>query len=1584
MTEMMTETTTIRKNPYPGPVSFQIGETLYGRRRETRQLLNLLIAERIVLLYSPSGAGKTSLIQAALIPELEREGFRVFRPARVSLAAEEQISGVTNRYIFSLLLSWEANLPDGTEPLPHSELATMTLADYLARRTPQYAAATDDAEDESLAEETWAEEWHGDVLIFDQFEEILTVDPTDREAKHEFFRQVGEVLQDRQRWALFAMREEFLAGLDPYLRPIPTRFATTFRLELLGPDAARQAMQKPAEAQGVTFTDAAAEQLIDDLRRVQVMETDGSTHAALGETVEPVQLQVVCLRLWNGLAADDDEIGVDDVNAFGDVDSALRAYYTETVDRIAQATDVGGRLLREWVNEQLITESGIRGQVLMGQDITVGLANVAIWQLVDAHLVRAEKRRGATWFELAHDRLLEPVQEENEAWFAANLTPFQRQAAAWDKAGRSEGLVLHGAELTAIIKQFPVLPKGWTVVEEEYYAACRVAWERAERDTQQKRRIQWLAVGASMIAVIAIGLGVWGWIQQRNATAEALRASAKEQEAIAQADLAATREVDAVNARATAEAEAYRAEKAVKVAHSRQLAAQSANARVNGNSELAMALAIESALVTDTLESYVVINESMQQPWSSRVLYINPSNGLIQWSDDGRHLLTYECRNGNDYNGECTQKTIAVWDLPRQQKLFNLNNGDDITFEAWNHDNSRILTVTCQGNNQSHCTQRWATIWDAETGKALGNFDQPNNLIHSVTWSRDEQQILTTDCIVEPTDLSCSQNVVRIWDAETGRILVEWPHYEGPIWTAEWSRDERYLATVGCVVLTEDQFCEQSAVWIWESASGEQMSQFLNLEGDISEVIWNRNGDRVITVGCKILADRVGYYECLEESAQVWDIATGEGLAQYNFDDNVYSFAWLTNDRSIFIAGCSERSNSTGCIQSKLQIWEVESNTLHFNLTLESGLTQVIFSQDEQRLLTSSVDGTIRIWDIDSAEEVTRFELQNGIVKVEWYQREGVILAVVADGTVLLWNEATGDELIRIKHDSIHIEAKWNSHTGEIVTASYTDQTIRVWNVDHGNGPFKPIHSEEGVSSAYWLANDSQILTVGTDDTIRLWQAESAQEIRKITPAGGNIKMLGLMQDERQMVTIGCLKHDLAMGTCQQQAVQLWDRQSGNRLAEFTYEGYLRPQRWDESTNQLLTTNCNDQAQNYFCQQTNIRRWDMKTGELSSTLTFAGDFTSFLRWSQDKQKILAAVCLHYQQGYRCDSSAIYLWNSESGELLFRYKHDSQINWVSWNHTEQRILFVGCDEPESYGGCARESVHIVDIQSGQEVRTLPYSGNLFYVDLNEDQTKLLITSCAGASGFDFCNRATVYIWDIESGRLITTLTGHRDYIWVAQWSQDESKLLTGSNDGTVRVWDLQSGTELLRLVHNGEISQAEWGQDEQKIFTSGGGTVRIWAAQSGTELIRIEDSTFASWSSDEKKILTVTGEGTVRVWFAALDDLVKAACQKLARNLTEEEWDKLMETEYRPTCAQAPIPPDAIQMVTTQVADLAERNDLIAAAERLEQLLSWLHENGQFETFGFDLEKKLRMLRAGANPWNMEHTAGSGRRSGGDF
>lgn len=479
-----------RPNPYVGPRAFRTGETLYGRDRETLDLLDLLIAERVLLLYAPSGAGKTSLVRAALIPRLKQEAFTVLPVMRVN---QPPPIPTENRYALSLMLSLEEAVPEAQQH-PLQELADLELDAYLDRR--QAALEPEDGRPPRL------------VLIFDQFEEILTLNPTDRATKRDFFAQVGQALRNRRRWALFSMREDYVAGLDPYLGALPTRLATSYRMNFLEHGPAMDAIRKPAQAAGVDFVAAAARKLGDDLRRVRVQEADGTTRERPGPYIEPVQLQVVCRWLWQRLPDDATAITPDFIAGLtpaearegatvSNVDRALAGYYADRVQAVvaelqAEAPDaeVSERAVRAWVDAQLITPQGIRGQVLLDRvgGHSAGLDNRAISKLVDAHLVRAEQRRGATWFELAHDRLIEPVRRDNAAWREAHLRPFQHRAAQWLEEDRPHSLLLQGEPLERAQRWAEAHPDMLTPPEQAFLTASQVTLERVE--ARRSRRVE--------------------------------------------------------------------------------------------------------------------------------------------------------------------------------------------------------------------------------------------------------------------------------------------------------------------------------------------------------------------------------------------------------------------------------------------------------------------------------------------------------------------------------------------------------------------------------------------------------------------------------------------------------------------------------------------------------------------------------------------------------------------------------------------------------------------------------------------------------------------------------------------------------------------------------------------------------------------------------------------------------------------------------------------------------------------------------------------------------------------------------------
>jgi hypothetical protein len=517
----------MNNNPYVGPRAFKTGELLYGREREIRELVALLIAERIVLMYSPSGAGKTSLIQAALIPALVEEDFQVLPTIRVSSdlsASEKAMIGTSNRYVLSALLSLERTWPRDRQ-LGLADLAAMSFSSYLDSDEIRRK------EIEGQGRPTRRKQAKSRALIFDQFEELLTVDPTDAAAKEQFFEQVGAALRKRDCWALFSMREDYLAGLDPFLRHVPTRLVTKVRLDLLNERSSLLAIQQPAEREQVVFSNDAAEKLINDLRTVLVQQSDGSMQKQLGPHIEPVQLQVVCRRLWDKLPEDTREVVQADIETIGDVNSALSGYYSDQVKEVAQETKeaegmetVSERAIREWFDNNLITEQGIRGQVLQGRNESKGLKNDVIWPLIDAHLVRAEKRHGATWFELAHDRLIDPVQADNSKWLQEHLNDFQRQAALWNKQGRPDTLLFHGQVLVEANDWARKHEKHLTTVEIDFLNKSleiqkqtereRKQQERFRRKRQQALRNRAAAIVMTLISLIAVGALVIVAIQQ--------------------------------------------------------------------------------------------------------------------------------------------------------------------------------------------------------------------------------------------------------------------------------------------------------------------------------------------------------------------------------------------------------------------------------------------------------------------------------------------------------------------------------------------------------------------------------------------------------------------------------------------------------------------------------------------------------------------------------------------------------------------------------------------------------------------------------------------------------------------------------------------------------------------------------------------------------------------------------------------------------------------------------------------------------------------------------------------------------------
>ncbi|XRB11979.1 EF-hand domain-containing protein [Pseudoscourfieldia marina] len=133
--------------------------------------------------------------------------------------------------------------------------------------------------------------------------------------------------------------------------------------------------------------------------------------------------------------------------------------------------------------------------------------------------------------------------------------------------------------------------------------------------------------------------------------------------------------------------------------------------------------------------------------------------------------------------------------------------------------------------------------------------------------------------------------------------------------------------------------------------------------------------------------------------------------------------------------------------------------------------------------------------------------------------------------------------------------------------------------------------------------------------------------------------------------------------------------------------------------------------------------------------------------------------------------------------------------------------------------------------------------------------------------------TVRVWDATTGACLSVLEGHSGAVRSASYSADGTRIVSASQDKTVRVWDATTGACLSVLEgHSGAVRSASYSVDGTRIVSaSWDKTVRVWDATTGACIFVLEghtgEVTSASYSADGTRIVSASMDKTVRVWDA---------------------------------------------------------------------------------------------------------------------
>jgi YVTN family beta-propeller protein len=412
--------------PFIGPRPFRAVEAdqlrFSGRDSEIDEIVALITSQRVVLIYAQSGAGKTSIINAGVIPSLMKDGFEVLPVARVQITSptsdivsesqkekNEKTSQMQNIYVYNALQSLGREKPE----INPEAIIDLELFEFLDKYFPTH--------------KNDQQQLQPQLLIFDQLEEIFSFYPDNWvEQQKGFFRQIADALYNNPMLrVIFVIREDFLAQLDPFRSILPEKLRTRFRLERLRRNQATLAIKKPLKklienlsSDEKANIESEINALVNDLLKMNIEDPPGTTRQLEGEFIEPIQLQVVCRRWWNerSEASKSQRDSKASLRDLGNVDRALEDFYDDAILSASKETKVSEGKIRIWCQKKLITSSGTRSITHRGQRTTEGLDNKVIDWLERKYLIRKEWRSGASWYELTHDRLIKPMLNSNARW----------------------------------------------------------------------------------------------------------------------------------------------------------------------------------------------------------------------------------------------------------------------------------------------------------------------------------------------------------------------------------------------------------------------------------------------------------------------------------------------------------------------------------------------------------------------------------------------------------------------------------------------------------------------------------------------------------------------------------------------------------------------------------------------------------------------------------------------------------------------------------------------------------------------------------------------------------------------------------------------------------------------------------------------------------------------------------------------------------------------------------------------------------------------------------------------------------------
>jgi len=379
--------------PYKGlrPYEEADRDNFFGREADKFILIDKILANKLTLLFAASGVGKSSLLQAAVLPELKH-------PERKNLEA----------FYYK---DWVAT---PSQDLKNGLIAYFYQQHHLGSLNNQWSL-------KELLQQGAVFTREPLVIVLDQFEEFFNYH-RHREEASRFLQQLAAAINDRRTATAFviAMREDFavemLEAVKPYL---PTLLLQNFyRLTKLTREQAQQAILAPVKRLGFEYEAELVEMLLQDLGQREPVERPEDFGREERWSIESPDLQIVCSQLWE-LDRHRKVITRATYESQGRATGLLNNYFHERIAKFSSSEkNLASKSFDYLVNRYGTKEARALGDLAKLLRVAEAKLSKTLDKLEQDRVLRKQARQQVLWYELYHDTFSKIIYAWNEAYKA--------------------------------------------------------------------------------------------------------------------------------------------------------------------------------------------------------------------------------------------------------------------------------------------------------------------------------------------------------------------------------------------------------------------------------------------------------------------------------------------------------------------------------------------------------------------------------------------------------------------------------------------------------------------------------------------------------------------------------------------------------------------------------------------------------------------------------------------------------------------------------------------------------------------------------------------------------------------------------------------------------------------------------------------------------------------------------------------------------------------------------------------------------------------------------------------------------------